>query len=129
MRNLILIITASIILNTKAPIDSIQPKLNEGHATAYCLQGTMANGDKVHSGVCAMSDKRMLGKTVIVYQRLADGSVGKQIGIYEVCDTGCKSSVIDVWMPDIEQCQEFMNLVYEDGCRGKIFYQIVEAEG
>lgn len=121
-----MIITASIILNTKAPINSIQPKLNEGHATAYCLQGTMANGDNVHSGACAMHDKKLLGATVIIYQRLPDGSTGKQLGIYEVCDTGCKENVVDVWMLDLEECQEFMDLVYEDGCKGNIFYQVVE---
>lgn len=91
----------------------------------------MANGDKVHDGACAMNTKfvkenKLMGKTVILYQRLPSGEVGKQIGIYEICDTGCKNNVVDVWMPDLEQCHEFMKLVYEDGCKGKIFYQIVE---
>lgn len=89
----------------------------------------MANGEKVHTGACAMSDRKLLGKTVILYQRLPDGKIGKILGYYIVCDTGCKKNVIDVWMPDMDSCQEFMNLVYEDGCKGKIFYQIVEAEG
>lgn len=106
------------------------PVLTEGHATAYCLQGTMANGEEVRTGACAVSDRSLIGKTLVMYQRLPDGSVGNIIGYFEICDTGCKQGVVDVWMPDLEECQEFMNLVYEDGCKGKIFYQIIEdAEG
>lgn len=89
----------------------------------------MANGEEVRTGACAVNDKNLIGKTLVMYQRKSDGTVGDVIGIYEICDTGCKEGVVDVWMPTLEQCQEFMNLVYEDGCKGKIFYQIVEAEG
>lgn len=32
------------------------------------------------------------------------------------------------WLEDLEQCQKFMNKVYEDGCKGKKFYQIVDEE-
>lgn len=76
-----------------------------------------------------MHDKELLGKTVIIYKRLPDDSIGNAIGIYEVLDTGCKKNVVDVWCEDLEECQEFMNEVYEDGCKGRIWIQIVKAEG
>lgn len=100
-----------------------------GHATAYCLPGITASGQQVRHGICAMHDKELIGKTVIIYKRLPDGSIGETIGIYEVLDTGCKKNVVDVWCEDLEECQEFMNKVYEDGCKGKIWIQIIEAEG
>ena len=86
----------------------------------------MANGEEVRKGACAMSDRNMIGKTLIMYQRLPDGSVGSMIGIYDICDTGCKKGVVDVWCPDLTECQEFMNQVYEDGCKGKVYIQILE---
>lgn len=103
-----------------------QPILVAYKATAYCLPGTMANGEEVRPGACAVSDRKMLGKTLIMYQRLPDGSVGEMIGIYDICDTGCKKGVVDVWQPTYEECQGFMNRVYEDGCKGKVFIQILD---
>lgn len=107
--------------------------LNKGYATAYCLKGTTASGQKVRTGLCAMNSKvvkeqGLMGKNVALYQRLPDGEKGKLIGVYEIADTGCKKNVIDVWMPDLNRCQEFMNLVYEDGCKGKIYYEVIENE-
>lgn len=123
-----------ILLSSRSKAEEIQPVLTKGHATAYCLQGTMANGEEVHTGACALNSKvvkegDLMGKTLILYQRLPGDNVGKVLGYFIICDTGCKKGVVDVWLPDLNQCQEFMNLVYEDGCKGKIFYQIVEAEG
>ena len=98
------------------------------HATAYCLDGITASGAPVRKGICATGDKRHLGETAILYQRLPDGSIGEIIGIYEVADTGCSEYVIDVWCPEAE-CQAFMDRVYEDGCKGKIYVQFLEAVG
>lgn len=105
----------------------------KGYATAYCLPGITASGQEVHPGICAMNSKvvkefDLMGKDVALYQRLPNGEKGKLIGIYEIADTGCKKNVIDVWMPDLKQCQKFMNLVYEDGCKGKIYYEVIEDE-
>lgn len=88
----------------------------------------MANGEKVHDGACAMNSRKYLGKTVVMYQRLPSGAVGKLIGTYTVEDTGCKKHVVDVWCSDLGKCQEFMNLVYEDGCKGKVYIEIKETE-
>ena len=104
---------------------SSEPELIKGHATAYCLEGITATGKEVRKGICATGRREWLGKTAIIYQRKPDGSIGQIIGIYEVEDTGCKESVIDVWCPK-EECQDFMNRVYEDGCQGRIWIQILE---
>jgi len=98
--------------------------MTKARATAYCLKGTMASGQEVFDGACAMSDKSLLGKTVVMYQRLPSGAIGKYIGTYVVLDTGCKKGVVDVWRSDLKECQEFMNLVYEDGCKGKIWIEV-----
>lgn len=105
-----------------------QPELIKGHATAYCLEGITATGIPVRKGIAAAGRREWLGKTAIVYQRLPNGEIGKIIGIYEIQDTGCKESVIDVWCPE-EECQPFMDRVYEDGCQGKVWIQILEAAG
>lgn len=67
-----------------------------------------------------------MGKTAIIFQRLPGDILGDFIGVYEVEDTGSskgitEGNVIDIWQPDMDACQEFMNLVYEDDCKGKVF--------
>lgn len=57
--------------------------------------------------------------------------MGEIIGIYECLDTGTGTEgfqqgyVIDVWCP-ADECQDFMNRVYEDDCHGRVFIQIME---
>lgn len=104
-----------------------------GHATAYCLQGITYSGQEVRDGICAGSDL-YFGKTVILYQRLPNGDIGEVIGYYECLDKGSgrgikNGKVIDVWCSDMDACQEFMNRVYEDGCQGKVYIQVFDAEG
>ena len=106
-----------------------EPELIPMHATAYCLPGITASGEEVREGICASGRKELFGKTVILYQRLPDGSVGREIGIYEVKDTGCKPNVIDVWKPDLDWCDNFMRIVYMDKCKGRVYCQVVDAKG
>lgn len=103
-----------------------QPALIKMYGTAYCLQGVTASGKSVRIGLCASGHKDWLGKTCIIYQRLPDDSVGDILYILEIEDTGCKESVIDIWMPDLDACQEVMNRLYEDGCEGRIYCQVLE---
>lgn len=103
-----------------------QPTLIKMHATAYCLDEITASGEPVRKGICASGHRDWIGKTVIIYQRLPDDSIGRMLWILEVKDTGCKESVIDIWMPDLDACQEVMNLLYEDGCKGRIYCQVLE---
>lgn len=69
-------------------------------ATAYCLTGKMANGQKVHLGAIA-ADPRVLklGTKVMIHGR----------GTYIVKDTGgaIKSNKIDIWFPSCSQARAF----------------------
>lgn len=117
MSNYILMILISISVAAK-------PIYLPMSATAYCLTGTTASGTSTRYGVCATGNKALLGNEAILYQRLPDGSKGRYIGTYIIEDTGCSNNVIDVWKPDLVECQEFMDLVYEDGCQGKIWVEL-----
>lgn len=106
-----------------------ETKLIKCKATAYCLPGTMANGNKVHDGACASN--KYFGKTIVMYQRLPGDKIGNYIGTYTVEDKGATRGlkngwVVDVWRPNLDECQEFMNLVYEDGCKGNIYIVVKE---
>lgn len=95
------------------------------HATAYCIEGITKSGEYTREGICAGKEE-WLGKKIFVYQKLPDGNVGKLIGEYDCLDTGGtpglnNGSVVDIWRPDLEECQEFMNLVYEDNCKGEVY--------
>ena len=98
------------------------------YATAYCLTGTTASGMQTKYGICANGHREWLGKEAVVYQRLPDGTRGKCIGTFEIEDTGCSDFVIDVWKPTLDECQEFMEFVYEDGCKGHILVELREIE-
>lgn len=117
-----------ILVSSEVSAEQITYK---GYATAYCLNGITASGQKVRTGLCAMNsqyvkENNLMGKYVVLYQRLPNGEKGKHIGTYEIADTGCKRNVVDVWCPDLNSCQDFMNAVYEDGCKGKIYFEIWE---
>ena len=112
---------------------SVTNGLIKGYATAYDIHGTTASGEKTRDGICASSKER-LGSVVIIYQRLPNDGIGRVIGIYECKDTGGtkglnNGTVIDVWKPTYAECQSFMNEVYEDGCKGKIWIQVINGEG
>lgn len=111
-----------------------QPELIKGYATAYNgPTDTTCTGDKVRKGICGGCEA-YLGKTIILYQRLPDDEVGQMIGIYECLDTGTgtegfqQGKVIDVWCPE-DELQDFMNRVYEDDCHGKVWIEVLDAEG
>lgn len=103
-----------------------EPTLIKMRATAYCLDGITCTGKEVRKGIAASGRKELIGKTIILYQRLPNDEIGRGLGIYEVEDSGCKENVIDVWRPDLDSCQEFMNEVYEDGAQGKIWVEVIE---
>ena len=106
-----------------------EPPMPRMHATAYCLQGKTYTGHQVHKGIAATGDKSLLGKIVIVYQRLPDGSMGDYVGIFEIEDTGCSQNVLDVWQPTLEDCQDFMDTVYMNGAKGRVYCFFKNAEG
>lgn len=128
MLETLLALAVSTIINIQS-IDIDIPMI-EGYATAYCVSGTMASGQQTRPGVCA-AKKEWLGKKAYIYQRLPDNTRGELLGVYDILDTGGtqglkNGKVIDVWMPDLQGCQDFMDYVYEDGCKGRIYILIKE---
>lgn len=118
MKTIMMILISSICISASEPI------LIPMRATAYCQTGYTASGEYTRYGVCATGNRKLIGNVAVMYQRLPDGTKGKCIGTYEILDTGCKDNVIDVWKPDLTECQEFMDLVYEDECKGKIYVEL-----
>ena len=100
-------------------------ELIKGYATVYSLEGTTKLGTQTRIGMCASGNKELLGKQIVVYQRLPDNSVGNAIGIYTVEDTGCNRNVIDLWYPTCIK-DKVIDRTYENNCEGKIYIQIVE---
>lgn len=112
-----------------------QPTLIKGYATAYNgPTDTTCTGKPVHKGICG-GCQAYIGKTIILYQRLPDDEVGQILGIYECEDSGPgtdafrEGRLIDVWCEDMDACQEFMNRVYEDGCQGHVWIEVIQADG
>lgn len=112
-----------------------QPTLIKGFATAYNgPSGYTCTGKPVHKGICG-GCQEYIGKAIILYQRLPDDEIGQILGIYECEDTGPSTDafkegrLIDVWCEDLEACQKFMDRVYEDGCQGKVWIEVIEADG
>ena len=103
-----------------------EPTLIKMRATAYCLDGKTASGKPVREGICATGRRELIGKTCIVYQRLPNGDVGEMLYILEIEDCGCSENVVDIWQPDLDACQKVMDRLYERGCQGRIYCQILE---
>lgn len=99
--------------------------LIKGRATVYSFKGITKTGTQTRIGMCASSNKGLMGKQIVVYQRLPDDSKGDVLGIYTVEDNGCKENVIDLWYPE-ELSTKVINKTYENGCEGKVYIQIVE---
>ena len=111
-----------------------QPTLINGNATAYNGPSDHTyTGKPVHKGICG-GCQAYIGKTIILYQRLPGDEIGQIIGIYECEDTGPgtdgfrEGRVIDVWMPE-DECQDFMDLLYTNNAKGRVFLQVLEADG
>lgn len=111
-----------------------QPTLIKGFATAYNGPSDYTcTGKPVHKGICG-GCQAYIGKTIILYQRLPGDEVGQILGIYECEDTGPgtdgfrEGRVIDVWEPD-DELQDFMELVYSNGAQGRVWIEVIEANG
>lgn len=120
---------ALLLMLSSIEVRAVQPELQKAHATAYILRGKTSSGAETRNGICASGNPEWQGKTIIAYQRLQDGSVGRMLFMAECLDSGCSPYVIDYWEEDIQEAQRFMDMVYEDGCQGKIYIQVLDAEG
>jgi hypothetical protein len=119
------VIVAVVMILLSTQLVFAEDNFIKGHATVYSLNGKTAMGTPVRLGVCASGNRKLLGKLVIVYQRLPDETIGDVIGIYSVEDTGCKSNVIDIWCPK-EYQKMIINKTWEKGCKGRIYIQVVD---
>lgn len=118
----------AVAVSLQTNLSRLQPI--EAHATAYCVTGVTKSGQITHDGICAAKEE-WLGKYAAVFKRLPDNTCGEFIGIYEIADTGGTDGlkngrVVDIWKPDLDSCQAFMNLVYEDDCEGKVFIFVLD---
>lgn len=134
-----ILLSLSLFIFSYQPVCAVETvdcggiELIKGYATAYYLTGQTATGVDVRDGICA-GCKAYMGKTILIYQRLPGDELGDLIGIYECLDTGGsdgikKGKVIDVWCDGLDACQDFMDIVWSDGCRGKVFIQVTDAVG
>ena len=101
--------------------------LIKGRVTVYSNEGITKTGTQTRIGMCASGNIELIGKQIVVFQRLPDDSKGDAIGIYTVEDTGCKEIVIDLWYPKCIS-NKVIDKTYENGCNGKIYIQVVEVE-
>ena len=111
-----------------------QPELIKGYATAYNGPSDHTyTGKPVHKGICG-GCQAYIGKTIILYQRLPGDEIGQILGIFECEDTGPgtdgfrEGRAIDVWCPE-DELQDFMDLVYSNGAQGKVWIEVIEANG
>ena len=111
------------LLITSTPVSA--QELIKGRATVYSDEGTTKTGTQTRIGMCASGNKELIGKQIVVYQRLPDNSKGDALGIYKVEDTGCKEHVVDLWYPK-SLSDKVIDKTYENGCDGKVYIQIVE---
>lgn len=124
----VIIVSMVILVNSRRIVGA--EELIKGVSTAYCLQGVTASGEITHEGICAGA-KKYLGKTIEIYQRLPNNTPGRYLGTFQCLDTGNTKAIkkgicIDVWMPNMDKCKEWMNKVYADGCNGRIYFKIIE---
>lgn len=111
-------------------------KLIAGYTTAYTAKpdAKTCTGNTVRPGICGGYGP-YIGKTIILYKRLPDNTIGECLGIFECLDTGTgtksfqEGKLIDVFQPTKEDVQKWADKTYEDGCQGKVWIQVVDAEG
>ncbi|REJ77254.1 MAG: hypothetical protein DWQ47_12730 [Acidobacteria bacterium] len=91
--------------NEAAPAAPAASKARSFRATAYCLRGRTASGQRVRKGLIA-ADPRVLPLGTRV--RL---TAGRYSGTYTVADTGgkIKGSKIDIWMPSCGEARRWGN--------------------
>lgn len=135
------VITAAVITAFVLSLNvNAEPELKLMNCTAYHCGTVTATGKEVREGLCA-TDPSHLGDgwCAVVYQAIPDGNGGYKVGsmlwILECEDTGAKTSgvykgyTLDVYRDSYERCQEVMDKVYENGAKGKVFVQYLQAEG
>lgn len=131
MKKLILLLLLLLPLNAKAYEEPEQPFEDEWHkvtVTCYLATGNkMKNGEYPRRGVIATAySEDWFGRTVILYKRNDDDTLGDIIGIYESLDTGeghngsiRKGYVVDVY------CESEEDIIPTQ----KAYAQVITASG
>ncbi len=117
--------------------------------TGYCYGEICSHGDKPREGIVAAAPE-WYGMTCIMYEAVPcdDGyAVGKSLGVYEILDTGYGASTGDGIHSKIRKdktsrgtieaglcidryCSTLENVqAWAKATGGKIFFQLIEAEG
>ena len=104
--------------------------------TAYCHGTITATGRRARRGICAVREE-WIGKTALVWECKAPGTVGDFLGYWECLDTGFgadsdgdgigsiqEGRVIDMYFPTPEEVQEWMEIT-----GGRVYVQLIDAEG
>ena len=117
--------------------------------TGYCYGEICSHGDKPREGIVAAAPE-WYGNTCIIYEAIPsdDGyTVGRSLGVYEILDTGYGASTGDGVRSKIRKdktsrgtieaglcidryCSTIENVkAWAKATGGKIFFQLIEAEG
>ena len=108
--------------------DFVEPQIIR--ATVYTAYGNAktADGSIPHHGVIA-GRKEDIGKSAILYEVEADGSIGDLIGYFEFKDTGGHEGLkngtrIDIYRDSLDECWEWV-AEYGD----YVYIQVIDAVG
>ena len=75
-------------LLTSALLLCEEPKPIPMQASAYCDYGTTADGSTTIEHLTCAGKREWFGRTIALYRRNKDDSIGEFIGYYEMRDTG-----------------------------------------
>ena len=114
----IVIFTVLILLVSTV---TVQAEPRKAWATAYCLTGTTASGTQTTANRTVAGKRAWFGKMIHIWLDDGDGQIKPQnfVGTYIVEDTGGepiqKGYVIDIYMPDRDDCKQFggRRIIYE----------------
>ncbi|MCR5791353.1 MAG: hypothetical protein K6G83_15830 [Lachnospiraceae bacterium] len=117
--------------------------------TGYCYGTVCSHGDKPREGIVAAAPE-WYGKTCIIYEAIPTGNgytVGHSLGVYEILDTGYGASTGDGIHSRIRKDKDSRGTIEAGLCidrycstkenveawakatGGKVFFQLLEAEG
>ena len=99
-------------LLTSALLLCEEPKPIPMQASAYCDYGTTADGSTTIEHLTCAGKREWFGRTIALYRRNKDDSIGEFIGYYEIHDIGSDTRIkngqsIDIYMPIYDDCIQF----------------------
>ena len=103
-----------------------EPDLIPMQASAYCNYGTTADGSTTTEHLTCAGKREWFGRTIALYYRNDDDSIGDFIGYYEIHDIGSDPRIvngqsIDIYMKNYDDCILFG--------RVQVYMFFIEGEG